>query len=71
MLKEERQQQILDLLHENGKVAVDELTEPFHASKDTIRGDLTVLEEEGFIERVYCGAVLDKHPALAIDRWVL
>lgn len=38
MLKEERQQQILDLLHENGKVAVDELTEPFHVSKDTIRG---------------------------------
>lgn len=29
------------------------------------------MEEEGFIKRVYCGAVSDKHPALAIDRWVM
>ena len=33
----------------------------------TIRRDLTVLEEEGFIKRVYGGAIPDKHPALAID----
>lgn len=67
MLKEERQQQILNLLYENGKVAVDELAELFKTSKDTIRRDLTVLEEEGFSKRVYGGAVPDKHPALAID----
>lgn len=67
MLKEERQQHILNLFYENGKVAVDELAELFQASKDTIRRDLTVLEEEGFVKRVYGGAIPDKHPALAID----
>lgn len=67
MLKEERQQQILDVLYASGKVNVEELANSFHFSKDTIRRDLTELEEQGILKRVYGGAVPQKRPALAID----
>ncbi len=67
MLKEERQQQILNILYASGKVDVDKLAEEFRSSKDTIRRDLTELEEQGIVKRVYGGAIPKKIPALAID----
>lgn len=67
MLKEERQQQTLNILYGAGRVKVDELAEAFHTSRDTIRRDLTELEEQGIVMRVYGGAIPKKRPALAID----
>jgi len=67
MLKEERQKQILNILYGEGKVEVDILSYNFHASKDTIRRDLTELEEQGILKRVYGGAIPQKRPVLAVD----
>ena len=47
MLKEERHQQILNILYAYGKVNVEELTRVFGCSHDTIRRDLSELEEQG------------------------
>ncbi len=67
MLKEERHQQILNILYASGKVNVEELTRVFGCSHDTIRRDLSELEEQGILKRVYGGAVPWKRPAPGID----
>lgn len=67
MLKEERQQHILDRLYAAGKINVDETAHAFGISKDTIRRDLNDLEEQGILKRVYGGAVPSKRPPLAMD----
>ena len=67
MLKEERQQQILNRLYADGNIHVNDLAAAFQASKDTIRRDLTELEEQGILRRVYGGAVPVKRPVLTID----
>ena len=67
MLKEERQQQILDRLYADGSIHVNDLASAFQASKDTIRRDLTELEEQGILRRVYGGAVPAKRPVLTVD----
>ncbi|MEY8409631.1 DeoR/GlpR family DNA-binding transcription regulator [Lachnospiraceae bacterium 62-26] len=67
VLKEERQQQILNRLYADGNIHVNDLAAAFQASKDTIRRDLTELEEQGILRRVYGGAVPVKRPVLTID----
>lgn len=67
MLKEKRQQQILDLLYQHGQVNVEELASGFDASRDTIRRDLTELEDQGILKRVYGGAVPQKQLAMGFD----
>ncbi|MFA7672237.1 MAG: DeoR/GlpR family DNA-binding transcription regulator [Clostridia bacterium] len=53
----ERKNRILEMLHSDGKVKVNELSRIFNVSEVTIRYDLTGLEEEGMLSRVYGGAV--------------
>lgn len=53
----ERKKQILDMLHENGRVFVSELSEMFGISEVSIRNDLADLEKQGLLSRVYGGAV--------------
>ncbi|MGI2293693.1 DeoR/GlpR family DNA-binding transcription regulator [Paenibacillus sp. GXUN7292] len=53
---EERRKKILELLHQEGKVKVVELSKLFAISEVTIRGDLDALEKEGLLERVHGGA---------------
>ncbi len=53
----ERQDKILELLTENGKVLVKELAEMFNVTEDSIRKDLSTLEAEGQLKRTYGGAV--------------
>ena len=53
----ERRQKILDLLHENNKVVVSQLSEMFGVSEVCIRNDLTELEAKGHLSRVHGGAV--------------
>ena len=67
MLKEKRQQLILNLLYQHGQVQVDALAAEFSASRDTIRRDLSELEAQGILKRVYGGAVPQKQLAAGID----
>lgn len=54
----ERRDQIIQILHKEGNVKVDELSEQFDVSTVTIRNDLEFLEEKGIIHRTYGGALL-------------
>lgn len=55
---EQRRNQILELLRENGRVRVSELSEKYGISEVSIRNDLETLEEEGHLQRVHGGAVI-------------
>ena len=52
-----RRAEIIDLVRENGKVKVSELSERYKISEVSIRKDLEVLEAEGHLSRVHGGAV--------------
>lgn len=62
MLKEERQQLILDILKKESKVIAAELSEKLNVSEDTIRRDLRDLDSAGLIKRVHGGALLSGPP---------
>jgi DeoR/GlpR family transcriptional regulator of sugar metabolism len=55
---QERRQLILDDLKRDGRVSVKTLSEKLGVSEVTVRQDLRALEEEGYLERTYGGAVL-------------
>jgi len=61
MRPQERQLKITDMVRSQGRVSVDELTEVFRASAETIRRDLTFLTAKGKIQKVHGGAVLSRH----------
>ncbi len=52
-----RQQQILTIARDEGRVMVDDLAQRFEVTLQTIRRDLGDLDEAGLIERVHGGAV--------------
>lgn len=54
---EVRQQQLLELINQEGRVLVNTLCERFDVSPATIRKDLNRLEQCGLIKRVHGGAV--------------
>lgn len=64
MLKEERQQRILELLRRDGKVLASELSAVLGTSEDTIRRDLNELADALLLQRVHGGA-LPRSPASA------
>jgi DeoR family transcriptional regulator, glycerol-3-phosphate regulon repressor len=53
-----RQNEIMTLLRENGRVAVEELTTLFEVSPQTIRRDLNEMSEARVITRVHGGAII-------------
>ena len=53
-----RQQEILDVLYEKGKISVAELAKRLYVAEMTIRRDLTAMEKGGFLRRYHGGAVL-------------
>lgn len=57
LFAEERQRNILDRIHFNGKVTVEELASLFRVSAPTIRADLARLEEQGLLRRTHGGAI--------------
>lgn len=57
MLKEERQQRLLDALKRDGKLVAVEISAALNVSEDTIRRDLNELAEAGLLRRVHGGAV--------------
>jgi DeoR family glycerol-3-phosphate regulon repressor len=58
MFTEERQEAILRILREYGKVKVRSLSEEFNVTEDCIRKDLKTLEKGGHLKRTYGGAIL-------------
>jgi len=54
----ERQKAILDRARETGRVTVEDLSESFHVSPQTIRKDLNELCERRYLMRVHGGATL-------------
>jgi DeoR/GlpR family transcriptional regulator of sugar metabolism len=62
MLKEERQQYILERLKHDGKALASDLETALKVSEDTIRRDLRELAELGLLQRVHGGA-LPRSPA--------
>jgi DeoR/GlpR family transcriptional regulator of sugar metabolism len=57
LMKEERRQQIMQLIKEKGKATVPELSELFGVSESTIRRDLEELDMQGVVRRAYGGAI--------------
>lgn len=57
LLKEERQQLILETIRQNGKVTVAELSQQFGISEVTIRRDLSDLATSGELVRSHRGAL--------------
>ncbi|HHW30995.1 MAG TPA: DeoR/GlpR transcriptional regulator [Clostridiaceae bacterium] len=54
---EERRSRILEILTQQGKVKVNELSKLFGISEVTIRNDLSELEMSGLLERTHGGAI--------------
>lgn len=57
----DRKEQIMKLLLKHGKVKVIELSKTLSVSEVSIRKDLTDLEEQGRLKRVYGGAIPSKN----------
>lgn len=72
LIAAQRQQQIVELLNENGGLKIAELAERFGVSKETIRRDLIRLNEAGAIQKSYGGAVsnYEFHSANVADKMV-
>lgn len=58
MLTNERHEFILNLLEEKGTIKIQDIVDQTSASESTIRRDLTELESQNKLERVFGGAVL-------------
>jgi len=57
MYAEERQQQIAQMIAENGMVSIAELTKQFGVSSESLRRDLRALEQQGLCKRTHGGAI--------------
>ena len=53
-----RQQEILNLLYEAGKLSVSKLASRLYVTEMTIRRDLVAMEKGGFLKRYHGGAIL-------------
>ena len=58
MVDKDRQQDILELLYEKGRVSVKEFSKTLWVSEMTIRRDLTEMEKGGYLKRYRGGAML-------------
>lgn len=58
MMKDERKEEIIQILNEHRFASVHDLCKLLYASEATIRRDLTALEKDGIIHRSHGGAVL-------------
>ncbi|MCA1058762.1 DeoR/GlpR family DNA-binding transcription regulator [Rossellomorea aquimaris] len=57
MFSEERREKILEKVEKVGRVLAKDLAEEFNVSIDSIRRDLSIMEEDGLIKRTHGGAI--------------
>jgi DeoR/GlpR family transcriptional regulator of sugar metabolism len=57
MFAEERRQKIWELLQKQQRVLAKELAEMFGVSVDSIRRDLSIMEEQGLLKKTHGGAI--------------
>ena len=57
MFIEERHQAILDMLKQNKRISVDEITQKFNISPESARRDLRLLDEQGLLKKTHGGAI--------------
>lgn len=57
MLKEERHQYILNYLKQSSRIYITPLSNELEVSDDTLRRDLTELDEKGLLTKVHGGAI--------------
>ncbi|EMS70724.1 DeoR/GlpR family DNA-binding transcription regulator [Ruminiclostridium cellobioparum] len=62
MLPSERQNKLLELLSSKDIVTIPEFIAEFDVSIETVRRDLSILESQGKIEKVYGGAKIKNNP---------
>ncbi|HDU1666971.1 TPA: DeoR/GlpR transcriptional regulator, partial [Klebsiella pneumoniae] len=64
MHKLARQKHILDRLSETGQLSISELVAELQVSADTIRRDLSDLEQQGVLQKSHGGAIALNVPAM-------
>lgn len=57
MFAEERHSEILNILNNEGKIVVKDLSNRFSVTEDCIRKDLKILENKALLRRTYGGAI--------------
>ncbi|MGD6834828.1 DeoR/GlpR family DNA-binding transcription regulator [Sutcliffiella halmapala] len=57
MFSDERRNEIFKMLEENGRVFAKDLAKKFEMSIDSIRRDLSIMEEQGVLKRTHGGAI--------------
>ncbi len=57
MFSEERRQKILKMVEKEGRALAKDLADAFNMSIDSIRRDLSMMEEEGLLKRTHGGAI--------------
>ena len=57
MFMEERQQAILNIIKNEGRISIGTIQERFNVSVDTARRDLRILEEKKLLKRTRGGAI--------------
>lgn len=57
LFAEERRQKILAMLNQDKRVLAKDLAELFQISVDSIRRDLTIMEEQGLLKKTHGGAI--------------
>lgn len=57
MFSEERREKIMEMLEANGRLMAKELADHFEVSIDSIRRDLSIMEENGLLKRTHGGAI--------------
>jgi DeoR/GlpR family transcriptional regulator of sugar metabolism len=67
MLAVTRKSKIKDIISEKKSVIVSELAKDFSVTEETIRRDLKILEDEGFLTRTYGGAFIQEGVQNEID----
>ena len=67
MFVQERHQEIMNILHNSGKVVVKDLSTMFNVTEDCIRKDLKSLESQKLLQRTYGGAVLVRKSAAKLN----
>lgn len=65
LLPDQRREEIVELLRENGSCRVNELAKVFNMTEQTIRQDLEILEKSGIVKRQHGGASIANYETFA------